>query len=88
LAGYYWIVESGWDRAEDDVKFLGWSRGAAGRLAEVSMKGNYVNEQGDIDKDIARAAYGEQKYDRLARLKARYDPNNLFRLNQNIEPKP
>lgn len=86
-AGYYWIVESGWDRAEDDTQFVAWSRMAARRLTEISMKGNYVNEQGDVGQDIARAAYGEQKYDRLARLKARYDTDNLFRLNQNIEPK-
>jgi FAD/FMN-containing dehydrogenase len=52
----------------------------------MSQAGNYVNEQADIGNDIARSAYGADKYARLARLKARFDPTNLFRLNQNIEP--
>jgi FAD/FMN-containing dehydrogenase len=86
-AGYYWIVASGWDREDDDARVVAWSRMAGARLAEISMRGNYVNEQGDVGKDIALAAYGENKYSRLATLKARYDPGNLFRLNQNIEPK-
>ena len=85
-AGHYWMVESGWDHKADDAQFLGWSREAAARLAEISMLGNYVNEQGDFGKEIALGAYGEAKYGRLARLKGRYDPTNLFRLNQNIEP--
>jgi berberine-like enzyme len=87
-AGYYWIVSSVWDHKADDARLLAWSRMAAGRMAEFSMRGNYVNEQGDFGKEGAVSAYGEKKYDRLARLKARYDPSNLFRLNQNIEPKP
>ena len=87
-AGYYWIVESAWDRKADDERLIAWSRMAAGRLAEISMRGNYVNEQGDFGKEVALGAYGEKKYGRLARLKAQYDPTNLFRLNQNIEPRP
>ena len=51
------------------------------------MRGNYVNEQGDHGREVAVRAYGEAKYARLGRLKARYDQANLFRLNQNIEPR-
>jgi FAD/FMN-containing dehydrogenase len=87
-AGYYWIVSSVWDDKADDARHLAWSRMASGRMAEISMRGNYVNEQGDFGKDVAISAYGEKKYGRLGRLKARYDPSNLFRLNQNIEPNP
>lgn len=87
-AGYYWIVESGWDEKDDDERLISWSKKAAARLAEVSLRGNYVNEQGDVGTHVAVAAYGEEKYRRLAKLKARYDPANLFRLNQNIEPRP
>jgi FAD/FMN-containing dehydrogenase len=87
-AGYYWIVRAGWDHKSDDERIMAWSRVAAGRLGEIAMRGNYVNEQGDFGKEIALSAYGEGKYRRLAKLKARFDPANLFRLNQNIEPKP
>ncbi len=87
-AGYYWIAESGWDHEADDARLVAWVRMAGARLAEISLSGNYVNEQGEVGNDIARSAYGEAKYSRLAKLKARYDPANLFRLNQNIEPKP
>jgi len=85
-AGHYWIVESAWESKRDDDMFVTWSRRAAARLMELSMSGNYINEQGDFGKEVAREAYGEDKYHRLAALKARYDPTNLFRLNQNIEP--
>ena len=87
-AGYYWIAESGWEHEADDARLVAWNRMAGARLAEISLSGNYVNEQGEVGNDIARSAYGEAKYSRLAKLKARYDPANLFRLNQNIEPKP
>jgi FAD/FMN-containing dehydrogenase len=85
-AGYYWIVETGWDDAAQDQRCLAWNRMTAARLTEVSMQVNYVNEQADHGRDVALAAYDASKYARLARLKARYDPGNLFRLNQNIEP--
>ena len=87
-AGHFWIAQAGWVRPEDDAGFVEWTRTAAAHLSEVSMQGNYVNEQADFGKEIALSSYGRSKYDRLAHLKARYDPENLFRLNQNIEPKP
>ena len=46
----------------------------------------YVNFLGDEGKDRVRAAYGAEKYDRLTALKQKYDPDNFFRLNQNIPP--
>ena len=44
----------------------------------------YVNFLGD--PNAGRSSYGVETYDRLAALKSEYDPTNLFRLNQNVEP--
>ncbi|TCL73603.1 FAD-binding oxidoreductase [Rhizobium sp. BK251] len=85
-AGYYWLSEPVWDDPADDEACLAWGRAAARSLSDPSMEGNYVNELGDAGADVAREAYGTEKYQRLARLKARLDPDNLFRLNQNIKP--
>jgi FAD/FMN-containing dehydrogenase len=81
---FYWISQGVWDRPEDDERAIDWCRRTARRLGELSMSANYVNEQ--ADPGIAEGAYGDTKYRRLARLKGRYDPMNVFRLNQNIEP--
>lgn len=86
-AAFYWIAEPVWDDPRDDVRCLAWGRSTAQGLAAMSQAGNYVNEQADVGKEVAYHAYGAAKYERLARLKARFDPSNLFRLNQNIEPK-
>jgi FAD/FMN-containing dehydrogenase len=85
-AGFYWIAEPVWDSADADARCIAWGRSAGQRLSEVSRAGNYVNEQADFGKDVAYDAYGAEKYKRLAKLKARFDPSNVFRLNQNIEP--
>jgi FAD/FMN-containing dehydrogenase len=50
--------------------------------------GVYVNFLGEEGDARIRAAYGDAKYEHLARLKRRFDPENLFRLNQNIPPAP
>ena len=85
-ASYYWIADSIWDDKIDDKRCIAWSRSTAGHLTALSLGGNYVNEQADSGKEVAFNAYGAEKYCKLARLKARFDPTNLFRLNQNIEP--
>ena len=81
---FYWISQGVWDRPEDDERAIAWCRRTARRLGELSMSANYVNEQADTG--VAHSAYGESKYRRLAQLKGRYDPMNVFRMNQNIEP--
>ncbi|HEY5053512.1 MAG TPA: BBE domain-containing protein, partial [Solirubrobacterales bacterium] len=48
--------------------------------------GAYVNMMMDEGQERVRASYGDN-YDRLAQIKATYDPGNLFRVNQNIQPK-
>ena len=55
-------------------------------LPHASGSGTYVNFLNDADEARVRASYGPAKYDRLARIKAQYDPDNVFRGNQNIVP--
>ena len=81
---FYWISQGVWDAPTDDKQAIAWCRRTAQRLADLSLHANYVNEQADTG--VAHSAYGESKYRRLAHLKWRYDPMNVFRLNQNIEP--
>ncbi|HNC91566.1 MAG TPA: FAD-binding oxidoreductase [Anaerolineales bacterium] len=52
-----------------------------------SDKGAYVNFLGDVDQKQVRAGYPGDAWKRLGKIKKKYDPTNLFRLNQNISPK-
>jgi FAD/FMN-containing dehydrogenase len=62
-----------------------WARGFWSAL-EPHHRSVYVNFLMDEGEERIRAAYGAAKWDRLKTLKRRYDPDNLFRLNQNIPP--
>jgi FAD/FMN-containing dehydrogenase len=66
-----------------------WARQAwAALLPFAPDDGAYVNFEYDTDAERVRASYGEEKYRRLAALKAEWDPDNVFRSNVNIAPQP
>lgn len=67
-------------------RLIGWAREFWDDLQPFSAGGVYVNFLGEEGEDRVRAAYGDETFDRLARLKAKYDPANFFHLNQNIKP--
>ena len=70
-----------------DARTCAW--GARGhRLTEPwRVTGSYVNDVTESgDEAIVRSIYGNAKYDRLVALKRAWDPDNVFRLNQNIRP--
>jgi FAD/FMN-containing dehydrogenase len=45
-----------------------------------------VNDVAEVGADMARTVYGDAKYERLVALKREWDPDNVLRLNQNIQP--
>jgi len=69
----------------DNARMIDWTRAYWAALHPYSAGGAYVNMMMEEGADRVRASYGEH-YDRLASIKRTYDPNNLFRVNQNISP--
>lgn len=83
--GYNFLVAAEWlEPSEDDVN-IAWARDAFAALAPHMADASYVNYLGDDDADRIRIAYGPN-WERLVDVKRHYDPGNLFRLNQNIDP--
>jgi FAD/FMN-containing dehydrogenase len=81
-------IDSTWDDPADDERNIAWTRAYWDDAHRFSQQGKtYFNFPGLLEEGDAavRAAYGAN-HDRLARIKARYDPENRFRLNQNIRP--
>jgi FAD/FMN-containing dehydrogenase len=72
-------------QAEERPQHESWASGLAAELRD-SGPGAYTGFIGDEGPDRVREAYADATWDRLARIKARYDPDNLFRLNQNVPP--
>ena len=80
------ITETVWDDPTEDSARIAWGRDAMAALRPFATSVNYVNDLGQLDQDAIRGAYGPAKYDRLAALKRTWDPDNVFRRNQNIRP--
>jgi hypothetical protein len=85
-APYLIGVEANWEGGDDAVN-ISWARGCVEAMRPFSSGGTYLNFPGFLEEGQRqiRAAYGGN-YDRLAQVKAAYDPDNAFRVNQNIAP--
>jgi FAD/FMN-containing dehydrogenase len=83
-----WVVHpfALWESPADDTAVIGWAKTFRDDIGRFSSGGVYLNFIGNEGQDRVRAAYGDEKYARLARIKAQYDPDNVFRGNQNIVP--
>jgi hypothetical protein len=78
--------ESDWtDPAEDDVH-IGWARAAFEIVQPYAANARYVNDVTETGADMARSICGDARYERLRGVKRAWDPENVFRLNQNIAP--
>lgn len=80
-------VHTRWDDRAKDDEYIGWARKFFQTIAPHSTGGVYVNFLTQDEKERVNMAYGSN-YDRLIKLKNKYDPTNLFHLNQNIPPIP
>jgi FAD/FMN-containing dehydrogenase len=74
-----------WEDPVDDERCIRWARDFFNATAPFSSGGVYINFMTADEPDRVRSAYGPN-YDRLVQVKRKYDPNNLFRMNQNIAP--
>ena len=75
-----------WEDPADDARAIAWSRGFRELMAPYRAGGAYLNFLGDEGSDRVRAAFGAERHERLARVKARFDPRNVLRGNHNVEP--
>jgi FAD/FMN-containing dehydrogenase len=84
-AEYVLNVHGRWQDPAKDAECVAWARALYQAATPYATGGVYVNFLTQEEGDRVRAAYG-RNYDRLVKLKGRYDPRNLFRTNQNIRP--
>lgn len=79
-------VTGSWEKPEEDNQNIGWVREAWNDMRSYSSGGNYINFQTEDEGDERiEAAFGKG-LERLARIKANWDPDNFFRTNRNIKP--
>lgn len=81
IVGEYGI----WPDPADDARVMTWVKDSYEALKPHYTESEYVNFLSGTDEDAVRSVYGPN-YARLASVKRRYDPENVFRLNQNIRP--
>jgi FAD/FMN-containing dehydrogenase len=84
--GYNFLILAQWMQPSDTSRCIAWARETYQRMQPFFAAGRYVNYLDDDEiGDSVAAAYGPN-YRRLQRIKAKYDPKNFFRMNQNIRP--
>lgn len=87
-AGYNFLLISQWSDPAASGSCVAWARETYAAMRPFTAPGRYVNYLDDDEPgDPVAAAYGPN-YKRLQQIKGRYDPNNFFRMNQNIVPVP
>jgi FAD/FMN-containing dehydrogenase len=85
-AAFWAAPELFWtDPALDDAS-RAWARAATADMEPYTIVGRYVNDVVETGDDVVRSVYGDAKYERLRALKREWDPDNVFRMNQNIAP--
>ncbi|ELY58651.1 FAD-binding oxidoreductase [Natronolimnohabitans innermongolicus] len=85
---YLLAIDATWEDPDDDERVVAWSRAFWEDMREFSPGGLYLNFPGleGEREDQLRETHGSETYDRLVEIKTKYDPENAFRRNQNVEP--
>lgn len=84
-AAYLFEIVTQWKDPDTDTEFTSWAQKFHEAMAPYATGGEYVNNQTEDTPERAKAAYSDN-FDRLVEVKTEWDPENLFRMNQNIEP--
>ena len=84
-AEYSLVLSGSWQDPADNGKNTEWVRNYYDALRPYSEEGGYINFMSADDQERAPSNYGDN-YQRLREIKAKYDPTNFFRLNQNVLP--
>lgn len=84
-ANYVLNVHGRWETKEEDECCIEWAREFFAKTKPFASGGAYINFLTEDEADRTESAYGPT-YSRLQQLKSKYDPTNLFRMNQNIKP--
>jgi FAD/FMN-containing dehydrogenase len=82
---FNFLVTSLWTDPADSKVNIGWTREFFDAMKPFMSAAVYVNYMGDEGEERVKQSYGS-KYERLAQLKRKYDPKNMFRNNQNVTP--
>jgi len=85
-AKYATVIAGMWPEPAQNDANIKWVRDYFKAIAPHSDEGGYINFLAGDDMDRVRANYG-RSYDRLVEIKAKYDPDNVFRFNQNLSPR-
>ena len=86
-ANFYQVIVAVDPDAANNQRMIKWAKDSWSALHPYSVGGAYLNFKMDEGIGTVKAGYGDN-YARLAQIKAKYDPNNFFHINQNILPRP
>jgi FAD/FMN-containing dehydrogenase len=75
-----------WEDPADDERMIAWARAFREDLSDFATGAVYLNFVGDEGAARVRAAYSEHSYERLARVKAEWDPDDVFRASGHVPP--
>jgi hypothetical protein len=88
-APFLFSIDTGWTAKADSERAIAWTRDFWEEMRQGGRGRAYLNfiGAGEDNEAMMRASYGDTNYERLVEIKTKYHPTNMFRLNQNIQPR-